>query len=177
MNYKNRKERNLGNNVILATFRRRLAAFLIDFLMIVLLYFIVFFILGLFNVGDLNLEVKGIFDVELETVNHSKFLTLVLKICFGLLPVFYFTLFMYFTSGRTIGKYFLGIRVISLFHEKLGLWHCFERSLGYFTSALESGFGFIQARWNPNRMALHDKIGETIVIVQPTRAVFHHKKS
>jgi len=80
------------------------------------------------------------------------------------LPVIYFTLSLYLTRGRTIGKYLLKIRVISLFHERPGLWHCFERSLGYFTSALEFGFGFIQAIWNPNRMALHDKIGETIVI-------------
>jgi predicted esterase YcpF (UPF0227 family) len=36
--------------------------------------------------------------------------------------------------------------------------------LGYYASVLEFGFGFIQALWNPNRMALHDKIGETIVI-------------
>jgi len=51
----------------------------------------------------------------------------------------------------------------------LGFWHCFERSLGYFTSALEFGFGYIQAIWNPNRMALHDKIGETIVISLPRK--------
>jgi hypothetical protein len=39
--------------------------------------------------------------------------------------------------------------------------------LGYFASAFEFGFGFFQAFWNPNRMALHDKIGETIVIEIP----------
>ena len=56
------------------------------------------------------------------------------------------------------------IRVLSLYHEHPGLWHYFERSLGYYASVPEFGFGFIQAIWNPDRMALHDKIGETIVI-------------
>ena len=70
----------------------------------------------------------------------------------------------YFSKGQTIGKYFLRIKVLSIYHEHLGLWHCIERSLGYIVSALEFGFGYLQALWNPNRMALHDKIGETVVI-------------
>jgi uncharacterized RDD family membrane protein YckC len=45
--------------------------------------------------------------------------------------------------------------------------------LGYFASALEFGFGYIQAIWNPNRMSLHDKIGETIVIQVPVK---RHRK-
>jgi hypothetical protein len=61
------------------------------------------------------------------------------------------------------------IRVISLFHQHIGLLHSFERSLGYFASALEGGFGYIQAFWNPNRMSLHDKIGETIVVMVPKK--------
>jgi len=56
-----------------------------------------------------------------------------------------------------------------LYQEHLGLWHCVERSLGYFASALEFGFGYVQAFWNPNRMTLHDKIGETIVVALPTK--------
>jgi uncharacterized RDD family membrane protein YckC len=111
-----------------------------------------------------NINVHGIFDVEIEMSNASSYLITFLKIIFGLLPVLYFALSFYFFEGQTIGKYFLRIRVLSLYHEHIGLWHCIERSLGYFASALEFGFGYIQAFWNPNRMSLHDKIGETIVI-------------
>jgi len=92
-----------------------------------------------------------------------------LKFLFGLLPVLYFAISFYFWKGKTIGKYFLRIKVLSLYHEHLGLWHCIERSLGYFASALEFGFGYLQAFWNPNRMTLHDKIGETIVIELPVK--------
>jgi hypothetical protein len=43
---------------------------------------------------------------------------------------------------------------------------------------LEFGFGYIQALWNPNRMALHDKIGETIVIkLQKNQVSIQHEKA
>ena len=116
-----------------------------------------------------NINVHGIFDVEVEMNNTHSYLITILKIFFGLLPVLYFAASFYFCKGQTIGKYFLRIRVLSLYHEHLGLWHCIERSLGYFASALEFGFGYIQAFWNPNRMSLHDKIGETIVIELPVK--------
>jgi hypothetical protein len=51
-----------------------------------------------------------------------------------------------------------------MYHRRLGLWHCIERSLGYIASTLEAGLGFLQVFWNPNKMTLHDKIGETVVI-------------
>ena len=169
MNYKNRNERFSNNDLVLATIKRRFAAFLIDWVCIVLIYFCVLAIFSLFNVNDWKIDVKSIFEVDIETNIKSSYFIIFLKILFGFLPVIYFTMLFYFAKGRTIGKKLLGIKVLSLYHEKLGLWHCFERSLGYFTSALEFGFGFIQAIWNPNRMALHDKIGETIVIRLPRR--------
>jgi len=116
-----------------------------------------------------KINVHGIFDVEIEMNNTPSYLITFLKFLFGLLPVFYFTISFYLCKGQTIGKYFLRIKVLSLYHEHIGLWHCIERSLGYFASALEFGFGFIQAFWNPNRMSLHDKIGETIVVKLPVK--------
>ena len=169
MNYRNRSERFSGDDLVLAPIKKRLTAFVIDSLLIIVLYFLVLFVFSLFSVHDWKINVASITEVEIETNIHNQWFIRLLKILFGLLPVIYFTLSLYFSKGRTAGKYLLRIRVVSLYHERLGLWHCFERSLGYFTSALESGFGFIQAIWNPNRMALHDKIGETIVISLPPR--------
>jgi uncharacterized RDD family membrane protein YckC len=169
MIYSHRIEKPTGNELVLATVKRRLAAFIIDCLVVLLIYFIIIFLFSFLSLNDWNVNVKGIFDVDIETNIQNKYLSFFLKALFGLLPVIYFTLIMYFTKGRTVGKLFLRLKVVSLYHERVGLWHCFERSLGYFTSALESGFGFIQAIWNPNRMALHDKLGETIVIKLPDR--------
>jgi uncharacterized RDD family membrane protein YckC len=167
MDYKTRPEFPHDNEFILATIRRRFLAFLIDWIVLVLIYLFFITLLSLLNMAISKINVHGIFEVELEVENaHSYFITF-LKLFFGLLPVLYFALSFYFWSGKTIGKYFVRLRVLSLYHERLGLWHCIERSLGYFASALEFGFGYIQAFWNPNRMTLHDKIGETIVVEFP----------
>ena len=164
MNYKTRHEFHRDNEFILATIKKRFVAFLIDWIVLIMIYCCIIILFALFNMNISNINVHGIFDVEIEMNNAPSYLITLLKILFGLLPVLYFTMSFYFCKGQTIGKYFLRIKVLSLYHEHLGLWHCIERSLGYFASALEFGFGYIQAFWNPNRMTLHDKIGETIVI-------------
>jgi uncharacterized RDD family membrane protein YckC len=169
MNYKTRSEFHYDNEYILATIRKRFVAFLIDWIVLILIYLCILILFSLFNMNISNINVHGIFDVELEIENMHSNLIAILKIFFGLLPVLYFTASFYFWKGQTIGKYFLRIRVLSLYHEHIGLWHCTERSLGYFASALEFGFGYIQAFWNPNRMSLHDKIGETIVVQLPVK--------
>jgi uncharacterized RDD family membrane protein YckC len=88
-----------------------------------------------------------------------------------LLALTYFGLSTYLGKGRTVGKYLLGIRVVSLVHSHMSLWHSIERALGYAASSLEAGFGFFQFFIHPNRQTVHDRIAETIVIVSPRRKV------
>jgi len=169
MNYIVRHEFHHDSEFILATIKKRFVAFLIDWIVLIIIYFCILILFDLFNMNISKINVHGIFDVEIEMNNTPSYIITFLKFLFGLLPVLYFTISFYFCKGQTIGKYFLRIKVLSLYHEHLGLWHCIERSLGYFASALEFGFGYIQAFWNPNRMTLHDKIGETIVIELPVK--------
>ena len=164
MNYKTRHEFYRDNGFILATIKRRFVAFLIDWIIVILIYGCIMVLFGIFNMNISDINVHSIFDVDIEMTNASPYFISVLKVLLGFLPVLYFALSFYFFKGQTFGKYILRIKVLSLYHEHLGLWHCIERSLGYFVSALEFGFGYIQAFWNPNRMALHDKIGETVVV-------------
>ena len=169
MNYNTRHEFHHDSEFILATIKKRFFAFFIDWIVLIIIYFCILILFDLFNMEISNINVHGIFDVEVEMNNTPLYIITFMKFLFGLLPVIYFTISFYFWNGKTIGKYFLRIKVLSLYHEHLGLWHCIERSLGYFASALEFGFGYIQAFWNPNRMTLHDKIGETIVIELPAK--------
>lgn len=169
MNYNTRPEFHRDIEFILATIKKRFVAFLIDWIVLIIIYFCILILFDLFNMSISKINVHGIFDVEIEMNNTPSYIITFLKFLFGLLPVLYFTISFYFCKGQTIGKYFLRLKVLSLYHEHLGLWHCIERSLGYFASALEFGFGYIQAFWNPNRMTLHDKIGETIVIELPAK--------
>jgi hypothetical protein len=58
------------------------------------------------------------------------------------------------------------IRVLSLAHDHLTLWHSIERSLGYAASTLEGGFGFLQYFIHPNCQTVHDRIAETVVVTE-----------
>lgn len=83
--------------------------------------------------------------------------------------VLFFGLSIYFGNGRSIGKRVMGIRVVSLVHHRMSLWHSIERALGYGASALEFGFGFVQYFIHPNRRTVHDRMAETIVIREKRR--------
>ena len=87
-----------------------------------------------------------------------------LDVLWTLWLVLYFGLFFRFTNGFTPGKRLLGIRVVSLSHERLSFWQSLERGLGYGASALEGGFGFLQYFLNPNHQCAHDRLAETIVV-------------
>jgi uncharacterized RDD family membrane protein YckC len=78
--------------------------------------------------------------------------------------VLYFGLATFWGNGKTPGKWLLGIRIVSLSHQRMTLWHSLERALGYGYSLLELCFGFIQYFVYPNRRTLHDRIAETIVV-------------
>ena len=82
--------------------------------------------------------------------------------------VLYFGLSTFLGKGSTLGKRVLGIRVVSLVHSHMSLWHCIERTLGYAASSLEAGFGFVQYFTHPNHQTVHDRIAETIVVVSRT---------
>jgi uncharacterized RDD family membrane protein YckC len=154
---------------VLAKIRKRFMAYFLDWIILILIYLGIIFLLSIFSIDVWKVNIKSFSDVEIDISNTPTYVVTLIKVLFGLLPLFYFTLSFYFFKGQTIGKYLFRLKVVSLYHEKIGLWHCIERSLGYFASALEFGFGYIQAFWNPNRMALHDKIGETIVIALPRK--------
>ncbi|HEX8776808.1 MAG TPA: RDD family protein [Rhodanobacter sp.] len=82
--------------------------------------------------------------------------------------VVYFGTLTYLGHGQTPGKRLLGIRVVSLVHDRISLWQSIERALGYAASSLELGFGFLQYFIHPNAQTVHDRIAETIVISENT---------
>lgn len=158
------------DGVKLAGFRSRSTAFLID---IALAYF-----------GILILSLLRMLLVFLASlVIHHPFST---RSLFeksgesGVLPgtlftVLYFGLLTWRGKGRTPGKRMMGIRVVSLVHRHLSLWHSIERSLGYFAAFLEGGFGFFQYFIHPYRRTIQDRIAETIVVTEAGYIAMQHK--
>jgi len=146
----------------LASFSARAAAFVIDFFAA----FALFTLIAIY--GAKLLYYFGAIDPD---ANYNFKFNFTNWYSLGFI-VLYFGLFSYWGHGQPPGKRLLKIRVVSLVHEHISLWHSIERALGYGASALELGFGFLQYFIHPNKQTVHDRIAETIVIkCQKNRAV------
>jgi hypothetical protein len=76
----------------------------------------------------------------------------------------YLTVFTAWWDGRTVGKRLFKIRVVRLDGRPMTGWLAFERVGGYAAGFATGLLGFAQVYWDPNRMTIHDKIAETVVI-------------
>ena len=136
----------------LASFRRRAFAILIDFALIALI-----------KSPFALLRHHG--HSAQEHTGWEHWLELGVEEIRGLLEsVLYFAVTSKLGNGQTPGKRVMKIRVCSLTHVRIGWWQAIERALGYGASLLEGGFGFLQYFLNRNRMCVHDRIAETIVV-------------
>mgnify|MGYP003635528880 CR=1 FL=1 len=78
--------------------------------------------------------------------------------------VFYFTLFISWNGGQTLGKACMAIKVVQLNNTPLTLWQAFGRQGGYSAGFATGLLGFIQIYWDPNRQAIQDKVADTLVL-------------
>jgi uncharacterized RDD family membrane protein YckC len=79
----------------------------------------------------------------------------------------YFTFYISWNKGQTIGKLLTRIRVVQLDNKPLTLWASFSRQGGYGAGFATGLIGFAQILWDPNRQAIQDKVASTVVIYQP----------
>jgi uncharacterized RDD family membrane protein YckC len=149
------------DGVELASFGSRACAFGIDFLIAAALFLTA--LMGLGTIATRFGPLKQ--DLHLELNFFENWYSIVYLVLF-------FGLSCYIGNGKTIGKRLMHIRVVSLVHHRMSLWHSVERALGYGASALELGFGFVQYFIHPNRRTVHDRMAETIVIREPRRPGF-----
>jgi uncharacterized RDD family membrane protein YckC len=154
----------------LAGFNRRFFALLIDLFVLIIILYLIGKVLDYFGIINFGFSIGISSDKatnNIPAIHNNTQLNMpeYLKILFKLsIPVLYFGLITFFTNGYTVGKRILRIRIVATNHEHLTLWHSIERSLGYYASSLEFGFGFLQYFIDYNRRTVHDRIAETIVI-------------
>ena len=174
----------------LAEFWQRAAAFLLDcFLMAVLLSVLTTLALQGWqslrqmrgNSGPVEYHLPvvkelpvGGMNVQLINIEGNELIHVAATV---VVPVLYCGVFLWTGKGRTPGKRLLKIRVVSLAHRHITLWHAVERALGYGAAALELGFGFAQFFIHPYRRCAQDRLAETIVVTERSYQALQEKLS
>lgn len=75
----------------------------------------------------------------------------------------YFT-FFFSTTGQTIGKYVMGVRVVRTDGRQMSILGSLGRWLGYFVSLIPLGIGFLWVTLDDRRQGWHDKLFHTVVV-------------
>ena len=68
------------------------------------------------------------------------------------------------TTGRTVGKLILGLRVVTVDGRDLSAGRALVRSLGFVLSCLTFGIGFLIIPFGRRKQALHDFLADTCVV-------------
>jgi len=144
-------------------FGRRSIAFLIDIIVLQAAALLVT-IAGLLVIGA---DTEGLVTGSAALLNAYSAAATVMNL-------FYFTYF-HGTTGQTIGKRILGMKVIQSTGEPMRLGVAFLRWVGYLVSALFFFLGFLWIAFDGRKQGWHDKIAGTCVVkpgpVQPEQPI------
>lgn len=127
-----------------AGFWRRLLAWILDYIVIILI------------IGLLALVVSA--------AGNGQQAGLLILFASGLAPWLYFALLESSRSQATLGKAALGIQVTDLKGERVRFGRATGRYFGKILSGLIFSIGFAMAGFTDRRQALHDKIADTLVV-------------
>lgn len=85
---------------------------------------------------------------------------------FSFLIAFQYLYFVFFfaTTGQTVGKALMGLRVVTIDGKRLGVKRSFIRTVCYTLSLAPLGFGFLWALGQDQRQAWQDRIARTYVL-------------
>lgn len=141
-------------DVVFAGFFSRLAAFLIDSILVGVGLWIVKVPVWFIKmaVGDSFLFQPFLFEFT------------IFDVIYYLLTVTYFVLMTYY-CGATVGKHLMKIKVVDAEGQKLSFISVLVReTVGRYLSALIIYIGYIIAGFDERKQGLHDKIADTCVI-------------
>lgn len=143
-----------SRNRVYAGFFVRLAAFLLDMLLVNIMLLVVKVPVWCIQllIGDSFLFAPILF-------SYTFF-----DVLYYLLTAGYFILATYF-SGTTLGKYLMKIKVVSADGEKLDFMSVLVReTVGRYLSVMLLYIGYMIAAWDRDKQGLHDRIADTYVV-------------
>ena len=148
------------SSLAIASMQKRMAAFVIDDIIISLFFMIIFYdqITALISTAESGGEIST---VTMELMNT--FLADNIVIVFAI-KVIYHTVLIW-QNGMTIGKYIVKIKVISLDTEQRPTFQqAFLRASVRLISDTFFYLGYLMAFFTPMRQTLHDKLSKCVVV-------------
>lgn len=133
-------------------FWMRVAAYVLDSLIISVVFFVLFFLLALM------LPHRSTVDTQ------PQVMPMVVAVLVILATWLYFPLWESSVKQATPGKQALGLRVTDENGNRLGFWHAFGRFLGKIVSGMIFNIGYMMAGWTSRKQALHDLMAGTFVV-------------
>ena len=134
-----------------AGFWRRLVAYLIDYLVVLVGSLVVGFVIGLIAGASGAEKIDGPWLASIYAAAIAGY-------------YLYYALMESSSSQATVGKLALGIKVTDLEGNRVTFWRALGRSLAKIISAIILFIGYIMAAFTERKQALHDKIANTLVV-------------
>lgn len=162
-----------------AGFWIRLAAAIIDFLVLIAGLYILYCVISqsfFWIFPDIHKFVISLGDIfkGAPVSGSTIWLMAVIMLVFLIGSTVYF-IAMWVATGQTVGKLTMGIKVIRTDSSPLDLRDAVIRFLGSIITVATLGIGFIALAFDSHKQALHDKIADTYVVKLPVKQVVYDK--
>lgn len=135
-----------------ATFKQRLGAAILDYLILIIPNYLISDIVGGKNIVD---------EIINNNVQMSSIVGLLLQ---TLLSLLYFAFMESSKARATVGKQALNIQVVTISEEQVSFARAFGRNFGKNLSFLLILLGYFMMLWDHRNQTLHDKMAGTLVI-------------
>ncbi len=83
---------------------------------------------------------------------------------FSIGNLFYYAICESSAWQATLGKKWLGLKIVDMRGNRIGFWRGIGRYLGKFLSSAILDIGFLMILWTDKRQGLHDKLAETLIV-------------
>lgn len=150
-----------------AGFWLRLAAYLIDGVMLNIVTSITYLIFGVSDYLEVNRAPDGSF--ESFSFNGAEF-TVAMLLGFGISATY--SIVCTSRWGQTVGKKAVGIKVVDARGHLLSPRAAAIRWIGYLVSIIILFIGYLMVAWDPRKQGLHDKMAGSFVVKVRTTGGF-----
>ena len=162
-----------------AGFWIRLAAALIDFLILMAGIYILYCVISQ-SFFWIFPNVRGVIKAFSDVAGGAPLSTGVIWLSATILLALMVASTIYFiacwaASGQTVGKLSLGIKIIRTDSSSLNLRYSIIRFLGSMLCVATLGIGFIVLAFDSHKQGMHDKMADTYVVKLPVKQVVYNQ--